>query len=111
MIFRRTSDPLVNAITIDVEDYFQVEGFASHVRYEQWDSFTPRVERNVNRILELLAKHGVTATFFVLGWIGKKFPRLIQDIAKAGHEIGSHGYNHRRLHILTPNEFRRDVRD
>jgi polysaccharide deacetylase family protein (PEP-CTERM system associated) len=100
-----------NVLTVDVEDYFQVEAFVSQIRYEEWDSFTPRVERNVKRILDLFAKHGATATFFVLGWVARKFPHLVREIAKAGHEIGSHGYRHRRLHILTPEEFRRDVRD
>jgi polysaccharide deacetylase family protein (PEP-CTERM system associated) len=102
---------MLNVLSVDVEDYFHVEAFASRIKYEQWDSFTPRVERNVKQILDLFAKHGVTATFFVLGWVAKKFPRLVQDIARLGHEIGSHGYRHRRLHILTPDEFRRDVRD
>src|SRR5262249_14796835 len=66
---------------------------------------------NVRRILELFAKHDATATFFMLGWVANRFPRLTEDIVKAGHEVASHGYRHRRLHILTPDEFRRDVRD
>ena len=100
-----------NALTVDVEDYFHVEAFASQVRYEEWDSFTPRVERNVKRILELFARYDAKATFFVLGWIAKKFPRLVQEIANAGHEIGSHGYKHKRLQILTRDEFRQDIRE
>src|SRR5262245_53423882 len=108
---KTTSKTTVNVLSVDVEDYFQVEAFASHVRYDQWDSFTPRVERNVRRILELFAKHGVTGTFFILGWVARNFPRLVRDIAAAGHEIGSHGDKHKRLHILTPDEFRRDLRD
>src|SRR5262245_28143645 len=108
---KTTSKTTVNVLSVDVEDYFQVEAFASHVRYDQWDSFTPRVERNVRRILELFAKHGVTGTFFVLGWVARKFPRLVRDIASGGHEIGSHGDKHKRLHILTRDEFRRDIKD
>jgi polysaccharide deacetylase family protein (PEP-CTERM system associated) len=102
---------MVNVLSVDVEDYFHVEAFASQIRYEQWDSFTPRIEHNVRCILELFAKHGARGTFFVLGWVAKKFPRLVQEIASAGHEIGSHGYKHKRLHILTPAEFRRDIQD
>ena len=102
---------MLNGLSVDVEDYFHVEAFAQHVRYEEWDSFSPRIERNVTRILELFARHEATATFFVLGWVAKKFPRLVRDIASAGHEIGSHGYRHRRLHILTPDEFRRDIHE
>jgi polysaccharide deacetylase family protein (PEP-CTERM system associated) len=101
---------VLNALTVDVEDYFQVEAFASHISYEHWDSFTPRVERNVKRILDLFAQHDCRATFFVLGWVARKFPKLVQEIAKGGHEIASHGYRHQRLHILTPDEFRRDIK-
>ena len=102
---------LKNVLTVDVEDYFHVEAFASHIRYEQWDSFTPRVEGNVKRVLELFARHGATGTFFVLGWVARKFPRIVREIVNAGHEIGSHGYKHRRLHNMSPEEFRRDTRD
>src|SRR5436309_4289629 len=74
----RGRDSMLNVLSVDVEDYFQVEAFASQIRYDQWDSFTPRVERNVKCILELFAKHGVTGTFFVLGWVAKRFPRLVR---------------------------------
>ncbi len=102
---------MLNVLTVDVEDYFHGEGFASHIRYDQWDSFTPRVERNVRRTLDLFAKHGAKGTFFVLGWVAYKFPALVREIVSAGHEVGSHGYKHRRLHNMTPDEFRRDTRD
>lgn len=102
---------MLNVLTVDVEDYFHVEAFASHIRYEHWDSFTPRVEGNVRRILELLDSYNVTGTFFVLGWVAHKFPKLVQDIAAAGHEIGCHGYQHKRLQILSPAEFRRDIKE
>ena len=102
---------MLNVLSVDVEDYFQVEAFASQIRYDQWDSFTPRVEGNVKRILEIFARYDAKATFFILGWVANKFPRLVQEIVSAGHEIGSHGYKHRRLHILTPQEFRQDIKD
>src|SRR5215813_3457622 len=99
-----------NVLSVDVEDYFHVEAFASHIQYEHWDSYTPRIERNVKCILELFARYGVRGTFFVLGWVAQKFPRLVAEIAAAGHEVGSHGYRHKRLHFLTPEEFRRDIK-
>jgi polysaccharide deacetylase family protein (PEP-CTERM system associated) len=99
-----------NVLSVDVEDFFQVEAFTSVVSYDQWDSFTPRVERNVLRILEIFGNRGAVGTFFVLGWVAEKFPKLVREIAAAGHEIGSHGYRHQRLMILTPEEFRRDLR-
>jgi polysaccharide deacetylase family protein (PEP-CTERM system associated) len=102
---------MLNVFTIDVEDYFHVEAFASQIAYERWDSFAPRVDRNVDCILEILAKHRVRATFFVLGWVAKKFPRLVRQISDAGHEIGSHGFRHKRVQTLTPAEFQRDIRD
>src|SRR5689334_11854813 len=99
-----------NVLSVDVEDFFQVEAFTSVVSYDQWDSFAPRVERNVLRILEVFGRRGVVGTFFVLGWVAEKFPKLVRQIAAAGHEIGSHGYRHQRLMILSPEEFRRDLR-
>ena len=101
---------MLNALTVDVEDYFHVEAFAQHIPYHAWDSYEPRVERNVFRILELFARYGVTATFFVLGWVAEKFPNLGKEIASAGHEIGCHSYAHRRLHLMTSAEFRKDLR-
>lgn len=99
-----------NVLSIDVEDYFHVEAFASRVSPRDWDSFAPRVEKNVGEVLELLAAHGLQATFFVLGWIAERYPRLVRDIAAAGHELGCHGHGHRHLHRLTPEQFREDVR-
>lgn len=105
------SSSMLNVLSVDVEDYFHVEAFAGRIRYDEWDTFRPRVDRNVKRILELFARHGATGTFFVLGWVAKKFPQLVREIAKAGHEIGSHGYKHRRLHLQTPDELRHDIRE
>jgi polysaccharide deacetylase family protein (PEP-CTERM system associated) len=101
---------MLNALTIDVEDYFQVEAFRSHVRYEEWDAYPSRVERNVDRILPLLDETGTKATFFVLGWVAQRFPALVPKIAAAGHEVACHGYAHQRVHSQTPKQFRLDVR-
>jgi polysaccharide deacetylase family protein (PEP-CTERM system associated) len=101
---------MLNVLSVDVEDYFQVEAFVSQIRYDQWSSFQSRVERNVVRILELFDGYQVKGTFFILGWIAERFPRLIRSIGDAGHEIACHGYAHRRLHHLTPDQFRADLR-
>ena len=101
---------IVNALTVDVEDYFQVSAFAKHVRRSQWDSMECRVEHNVERILDLLAATDATATFFTLGWIAERYPELIRRIAGAGHEIASHGFSHRRATEQSPAEFLADIR-
>lgn len=100
---------MLNVLTVDVEDYFQVEAFASRVSYDEWNHFTPRVERNLGRVLELFGRHGVRATFFVLGWVAQKFPRLVREIASAGHEVGCHGFAHQRVLRQTPAQFQADV--
>ena len=102
---------MLNALTVDVEDYFQVEAFAPYIPYDTWDQYTPRVEQNVVRILDLFQRHKVRATFFVLGWVARRFPGLVRRIAAAGHEIGCHGFAHRRLHYLDRSEFRADIRN
>ena len=102
---------MLNAISVDVEDYFQVEAFASQVSYEYWDQYTPRVERNVERVLALFDRHKVRGTFFVLGWVAQRFPGLVRRITSLNHEIGCHGFAHRRLHTQTPDQFRSDLRD
>ncbi len=98
-----------NALTIDVEDYFQVSAFESTAPRAAWERYESRVERNTLRILELLAGCGVRATFFILGWVAEHFPRLVRTIADAGHEIGSHSYWHRLVYDLPPDEFRADL--
>ena len=100
---------MLNVLSVDVEDYFHVEAFASHIRREQWDSYPPRVERNMALILELFDRHRVKATFFILGWVAEKFPALAKQIASGGHEVGCHGYAHRHLLKMTPQEFRTDI--
>jgi polysaccharide deacetylase family protein (PEP-CTERM system associated) len=102
--------PIVNALTIDVEDYFQVSAFAGHVQRGDWDRMPCRVERNIDRILGLLADHDVRATFFTLGWIAERYPELIRRIAGAGHELASHGFSHLRATEQQRDEFLADIR-
>jgi polysaccharide deacetylase family protein (PEP-CTERM system associated) len=101
---------LLNAFSVDVEDYFQVGAFEKACPRERWGSFEPRVERNTRRLLDLCAKHGVQGTFFTLGWVAERWPDLVRDIRAAGHELGTHGQDHRRVTTMTPAEFREDVR-
>jgi polysaccharide deacetylase family protein (PEP-CTERM system associated) len=101
---------LLNAFSVDVEDYFQVGLFEDAVPRETWDRLEPRVERNTRRLLDLCDRHQVKGTFFVLGWVAERWPQLVRDIRDAGHELGTHGQDHRRVTTLTPREFRADVR-
>src|SRR3954449_883383 len=97
------------AMSIDVEDWFQVENLKPVVPRGTWDRQESRVVRNTSRILDLLEDGGARATFFVLGWVAERQPELIRRIAAGGHEIASHGYGHDLLYTLTPAEFRADV--
>jgi polysaccharide deacetylase family protein (PEP-CTERM system associated) len=101
---------IVNAMTIDVEDYFHVSNFVRTVAPASWASRESRVEANTDRLLGIFADAGVTATFFVLGWVAERAPRLVRRIADAGHEVASHGYAHRLIFDQSPDEFRADVR-
>jgi polysaccharide deacetylase family protein (PEP-CTERM system associated) len=105
-----TQTPIRNALTIDVEDYYHVSGFERCVSRSQWSSFESRVERSTQRILDRLDEAGTRATFFVLGWVAQRHPRLIRAIAAAGHEVGCHSYWHRLIYEQTPAEFRADLR-
>lgn len=96
--------------TVDVEEYFQVGAFDRVVSRKDWDSHPSRLEHSIGILLELLARHDASATFFTLGWIAERHPFLMRRIADAGHEIASHGFWHRRVNTLTPAEFREDVR-
>lgn len=100
---------ITNALTIDVEDYFQVSAFAPYIARSDWDMRECRVERNVDRILSMLDEHDTRATFFTLGWIAERYPHLIQRIAAQGHEIASHGYGHQRASDLSEDAFREDI--
>ena len=101
---------ITNALTIDVEDYFQVSAMAPYIRRSEWDTRECRVERNVDRILALLDKHGTRATFFTLGWVAERYPQLVKRIVAQGHELASHGYGHERASDLSRVDFLHDVR-
>ncbi len=100
----------INAMTVDVEDYFQVQAFADHIARAGWDAIPRRVEHNVDRLLQMLDDGRASATFFSLGWIAERHPAMMRRIAAAGHEVASHGYDHTRVHELTPGRFRDDIR-
>lgn len=100
---------LVNAMSVDVEDFFQVSAFADQITRDDWSSFDCRVERNTDRILQMFADHNTRATFFTLGWVAESYPQLIRRIVDAGHELASHGYEHIRVHHQTEAEFQDDV--
>ena len=105
-----TRQPLLrNAMTIDVEDYFQVSAFAPYIQRKDWDQRECRVERNVDRILALLDESKTQATFFTLGWVAERYPALVRRIVTGGHELASHGYGHERASDLTPEAFRADI--
>jgi len=101
--------PICNAFTVDVEDYFQVTGFERQISREMWRGYESRVERSTQRILDLLDDQQVRGTFFILGWVADCVPHLVQEIARRGHEIGSHSHWHRLVYELSPEEFREDV--
>ena len=101
---------LTNALTIDVEDYFQVSAFAPYIKRSEWDTRECRIERNVGRILDMLLERETKATFFTLGWIAERYPSLIRRIVAEGHELASHGYGHERASDLTEATFYEDIR-
>jgi len=101
--------PTVNALTVDVEDYFQVSAFAPFIARSEWPQRECRVERNVERILAMLQAHDAKATFFTLGWIAERYPRVVRQIVAQGHELASHGYGHERASDLTEDAFFADV--
>jgi polysaccharide deacetylase family protein (PEP-CTERM system associated) len=101
---------VVNAFSIDVEDYFQVAALASAIPRESWPTREYRVERNTDRILALLAERGIHGTFFILGWCAERSPALIRKIAAAGHEVACHGFSHKLIYTQSPDEFRDEAR-
>jgi polysaccharide deacetylase family protein (PEP-CTERM system associated) len=101
---------MINAFTVDVEDYYQVSGFETTIGRNAWDSFESRVVANTQRLLDLMDRHDVHGTFFVLGWVAEHHARLVEEIHQRGHEIGSHSYWHRLVYKHTPAEFREDLR-
>lgn len=99
-----------NALTIDVEDYYQVTAFEGVVERRDWGMYPSRVEANTDRVLDLLDEHGLKGTFFVLGWIAERHPQIVRAIIGRGHEVACHGYGHERIYNLAPDGFRADVR-
>jgi polysaccharide deacetylase family protein (PEP-CTERM system associated) len=99
-----------NIASVDVEDYFHVEAFARVIDRAHWSDYTPRVDANTRRLLDLFDESHVHGTFFILGWVAERFPGLVREIVARGHEPACHSYWHRLIHTLTPDEFREDTR-
>ncbi len=100
---------LLNALTVDVEEHFQVHNFEKVIDRRSWDSYPSRVVANTQRILDLLDEHGTRATFFILGWVAERHPHLVREIARAGHEVATHGYAHELIYRQKPKEFAADI--
>lgn len=100
---------IVNGLSVDVEDYFQVQAFAGCIDRADWDGIPCRIEANMDRMLALFAARGALATFFTLGWVADRYPALIRRIVAEGHELASHGYGHALVHSLTPAQFHEDL--
>jgi polysaccharide deacetylase family protein (PEP-CTERM system associated) len=98
-----------NAMTVDVEDYFQVSAFEPYIAKDQWDTLSHRVQKNTHQILDIFEDKNIKSTFFTLGWVAERYPDLIQRIIKDGHELACHGYEHIRVTEQTPEQFRGDV--
>jgi polysaccharide deacetylase family protein (PEP-CTERM system associated) len=99
----------LNALSVDVEDWFQVGAFEKVITRADWDSLEPRVERNTEAVLALFESCGVKATFFTLGWVAERHPALIRRVVEAGHEVASHGWDHQRVFTMGPEQFRTDI--
>lgn len=105
-----TAPAIRNAMSVDVEDWFQVQAYAGAIRRESWEGLARRVEANTERVLELFARAGVRATFFTLGWVAERHPALIRRIVAGGHELASHGHGHELVHRIGEAAFRADLR-
>lgn len=103
-------EDLAHFFTVDVEEYFQVNAFECVVSRDDWDRWPRRLDRSIPPLLDELARSGAKGTFFVLGWVADRSPEIVRTIAHAGHEIASHGFWHRKVNVLSPIEFRDDVR-
>jgi len=101
--------PIINAMSVDVEDYYQVSAFENRISRSDWHSHESRVQANVDRILTLFDQYGVKGTFFTLGCLADQYPNMVKRIVDQGHELASHGWDHRRVTNLTPEEFRQDI--
>ncbi|MEH3159249.1 MAG: DUF3473 domain-containing protein [Sphingomonas taxi] len=100
---------VLNGLSVDVEEWFQVGAFERTIARNDWDTLPSRVEANTGAVLDLFAESGVTATFFTLGWVAARYPQLVRRIAAAGHEVASHGWDHRRVFTMDPATFRADL--
>ena len=98
-----------NAISVEVEDYFHVSALAPHIDRKAWDSLECRVERNTQRLLDLFDEFDARGTFFVLGWIAERYPHLVKEIARRGHEVACHGFSHQLVYEQSPQEFRAET--
>lgn len=98
-----------NAMSVDVEEYFQVSALETQISRKEWESYPGRIEQNMNRVFEMFGEAGAKATFFTLGWIARKYPELIRKMVSEGHEIASHGFHHERVSAQSPDQFRKDV--
>jgi polysaccharide deacetylase family protein (PEP-CTERM system associated) len=101
--------PIRNALTVDVEDYFQVSAFADNIKKKDWESYKPRLGENTHKLLDIFSDRRLRATFFVLGWVAEKYPHLIQEIAARGHEVACHGYSHELIYKQTRETFRAET--
>ncbi len=97
------------ALTVDVEDYFQVSAFEKTINPNDWDNMQHRVSDNTHRILDIFNEHSLKSTFFILGWVAKRYPDLVRRIAQEGHEVCCHGFNHQRITAMTPEQFKEDI--
>jgi polysaccharide deacetylase family protein (PEP-CTERM system associated) len=101
---------VINALSVDIEDWYQVGAFENTIARKDWGACASRVERNTDRLIDLFARKNVRATFFTLGWVAERHPDLIRRIVAGGHELASHGYDHQRVFTFTPEQFRADLR-
>ena len=112
MTYRNTtSEKPSHILSVDVEDYFHVEAFAGTISRQSWDQYPPRVVDNCRRLLDIFDRHQVKATFFVLGWVADRFPAMVREIDRRGHELACHSFWHRKVDSLTPAQFRSDTRE
>ena len=101
---------VINGLSVDIEDWFQVGAFERTIRRADWENLAPRVERNSDAVIDLFGRMGAKGTFFTLGWVAERYPALIRRIVDAGHELASHGWDHARVFTMTPDQFRDDIR-
>jgi polysaccharide deacetylase family protein (PEP-CTERM system associated) len=106
----RASHGILNAFTVDVEDYYHVHAFSDRIDPRRWDDYESRVVANTHRVLRILDEHQVRGTFFILGWVADRFPQLVRDVKRSGHEIGCHGFWHGLIYHMKPEQFRQDLR-